>query len=250
MSRWRLELSRRRAPLACALDAQGLAWRPTAASAIATAADPAAGLAQRLQGVRPGATVDVIAASDIAVHWLQAPPAAIGSLGELRLVAQARCAQLFGGNAHGWWVGADWDARRPFTCAGLPAVAVQSLQAEASRHRAHLRWHTAWSLWCSAHAAQVPNNGWSALRTPARVMLWHCRGGRVSALAGLMLAPGTSPAQARERARQQIRIENLHQAQDASDELHWNELAPAQDGEAQREAHTALALYPWIGAAA
>jgi hypothetical protein len=152
-------------------------------------AEPATALAQALAGRPKGTAVDVIACNELAVHWLQDPPADVGSLAELKLVAAVRCAHLFGGTASSWWIAGNWDLSRPFACAALPSAQMVALQAIAQEHGATLRWHTAWGLLCSARAASLPGEGWSAARSRGRLVAWHCRGGRPDALWSVAAPP-------------------------------------------------------------
>jgi len=92
--------------VALGVDSQSLAWLRNASApepAVATG-EHRSSLARALEGVRRGTTVDIVAANDLALHWLQTAPALVTSLAELRLVAGARCAHLYNGSTQDWLV--------------------------------------------------------------------------------------------------------------------------------------------------
>jgi len=163
--------------------------------------------------------LDVIVASDLAVHWLQVPPVDLASLAELKLVATARCAHLYGGSSHDWRVAGDWRAGRPFVCAGLPRDAVEMIEQRAREAGVLVRWHTAWGA--ATRAGWWPAEGWSALRTPASVTLWHCTGGRVDCLSAWAVHPQASAAELAAKCVAQIQVEVFRNARLQSGMLHW-----------------------------
>jgi hypothetical protein len=165
--------------------------------------------------------VHVIAANDLAVHWLQQPPVATQSLQELRQVASARCARLYGGDPEDWWIAGDWSATRPFVCAGLRRSATTAIEQAIAEHGARATWHTAWAVASAAHANHIPGDGWSAIRSPRRVLLWHCSGGQVDALASVAVEPDASAAQIEAQARLQVQLEALAGPADAESPIHW-----------------------------
>lgn len=246
MSRWLLEWLRRpgRTQVVAGLDGLGMVWQVNGAAPLSASIAMEASVLR--QQVGPHAHVDVICADDVAVHWLQASPPGVQSLGELRQVAAARCAHLFGGSPTGWWVTGDWSATRPFVCAGLPMERVEPLRRALTDAAASARWHTAWGLLCSAQARSIPAEGWSAVRNAARVLLWHCRQGQVTALHAINLGPQTGAAQADDAVAQLLRIEALRDPALAPGQVHWvqrPEPAPAwPDGGAA----IALAAAPWL----
>lgn len=172
--------------------------------------------------------VALIAANDLALHWLQTPPGALASFEELRLVAQARCAHLYGGAPADWWVTADWRADAPFVCAALPRAVVQPLDQALAALGSQVHWHTAWGLLCAARATAFPSNGWSAFRSPAQVILWHCGAGRVDSLSALPADAAEDSASAAARALQQMRVEASRAQGVVVGTLHWLDLAASE----------------------
>ena len=223
MSRWRLDMLRRsaRQRLFVGLDAHGLAWQyegePPSSTTTANEADA---LAQQL--VRKS-RVDLVVADDVAVHWLQTPPAGVQSLTELRQVAASRCAHLFGGVPAGWWVAGDWSALQPFVCAGLPIDRVGPLQRTLSQASTVATWHTAWGLLCSTRAGTLPNEGWIATRSAGRVVVWRCERGRVIALSSLNVGAWAIDDEVNEAVGQLLRMEALRDHAPAPEPVHWVE---------------------------
>lgn len=240
MSLWRPRSSPHPVRAAWGLDARQLAWRPAgdAAGAAARAAHAEA-LPLALAQLPPGAGVDVIVGNDLAVHWLQMPPSSVASLDELRLVAAARCAHLHGGSPRDWWVAAEWDATAPFVCAALPYSAVTPLQQKLAAASVAARWHTAWGVACGLEANTFPADGWSALRSPTRVLLWHCREGRVDCMSMQSVSPDMTDDDANDQALRQIRIESMRDASLAGEPLHWVTMV-GRDDAAASEAVAAL----------
>jgi hypothetical protein len=242
VSLWRPRSSRRSARVAWGLDARDLAWRPAGDGAgAARRAAHAEALPQALAQLPRGTGVDVIAGNDVAVHWLQAPPPSVASLDELRLVAAARCAHLYGGAPQDWWVAADWNATAPFVCTALPYSVVAPVRQKLVTARAVARWHTAWGVACGINASTFPSEGWSALRSPNRVLLWHCREGRVDCLNMQGVATDTTDEDANAQALQQIRVEYMRDASLAGETLHWASMTSRNGNEAS-EAVAALGL--------
>jgi hypothetical protein len=250
VSLWQPRSSRRSARAAWGLDARELAWRPAndAAGATRRAAHTEA-LPQALAQLAAGTSVDVIAGNDVAVHWVQAPPSSVASLDELRLVAAARCAHLYGGGPRDWWVAADWNATVPFVCAALPYSTVSSLQQKLTTAGVVARWHTAWGVACGSDANTFAAEGWSALRSPNRVLLWHCREGRVNCLSMQGVAPDTTDEDANAQALRQIRIERMRDASLMSEALRWVTVTSRHGVEAS-EAVAALGLGVLLNGAA
>lgn len=245
MSPWRPSLLWRPARAVWGLDARDLAWRSTEdAAGAARHAPHAQALPLALAQLGDGARVAVIAANDIAVHWLQAPPASVASLDELRLVAAARCAHLHGGTPRDWWIAADWNATRPFVCAALPFSVVTPWRRKLATAGISVHWHTAWGVACGRVSNPFPDDGWSALRSPTRLMLWHCRAGHVDCLGMQSVAPSTTDEDANTQVLRQIRVEVMRDPTLAGEAPHWMNIGAqgdANDAEAS-EAIAALAL--------
>jgi hypothetical protein len=226
------------------LDAQGIAWQGEGGPQCVPHGEGAAALAL----ARPGVPIDIVVGSDLAVHWVQQPPAATRSLPELQLVAAARCAHLHGGAPGHWWVAADWNTRRPFVCAALPRGVAQPLQDACAARGIAARWHTAWGVVASAAAAEFPDDGWSALRTPQRVLLWHCSGGRVDALTGFGVAADADAAKVEALLAVSMQLEAAGSGFDAQGAVRWSGAGPQGAGFA-REALASLALGSLMGGA-
>lgn len=232
MSRSRLNGMRRRV---ISIDRRQLAWINPRNSGDELGSSPyrhglelAAGEAvkQARAALPAGATVEIIAANDLAVHWVQTPPAALASLKELRQISQARCAHLYGGSSEDWRVAGDWHSRHPFVCAALPMPVVTALEREFAQHKLLPRWHTAWGLASAGLARLFPASGWSAMRTSEHMVLWHCRDSRVDCLASLATASSDGPAQMAAKAKQRIQIENSRAEIATDDAVHWLDLSP------------------------
>lgn len=240
MSPWRPSVLRPRRRVAWGLDARQLAWRG-AGNARAEAAPHAEALPQALQHLSAVGTLDVIAGNDLALHWLQSPPRSIASLEELKRVAAVRCTQLYGGSTLDWWVSGDWSAGEPFMCAALPAAVIAPLQQALAASGVGVHWHTAWSAACAREARSCPADGWSALRTPTRLMLWHCSKRRVDCLSTQVTAPDASSDEIAQQVLQQIRMETLRSTGLTGGAVHWITL-PERGASGPSEAGTALVL--------
>ncbi len=247
MSRWRPEPD---TTALLAVDAHLLAWSGGTAHHGGDAALETA-FAQALDGLRahqpprkPLRRVDIAVGSDLACHWVQTPPASVASLDELMRVAQARRAHLFGlgGGTHGtdsdWWVTADWQATRPFVCAAVPAAPCAALHRMASAAGLQVRWTTTWGLLAGQPPANLPADGWCALRGASRLLLWRCERGHVSHLLTLPVAAHEQADAVLRRAQQSAQTESLATGAAPPGALHWIHLdAPTS------EAATALQLH-------
>lgn len=242
MSRWRFERAPRHV---WGVDAQGVAWAARDRGLQVDTADHGEDCAQALAHSRGAARIDAIASNDFAVHWLQQPPSAVRTLEELKLVAATRCARLFGGTPADWWIAGDWSIRRAFVCSALPRAVAEPLERACQAQGARLHWHSAWSVMCSARADRFPDEGWSAMRSARRVMLWHCSGGRVDAITSVATAPDVSGEQLAVAIEVQMKLESAGGAA-APGALHWADPA----GRSAREAVDALALAPLLEGAA
>lgn len=236
MSLWPLERRRRLRPVWGA-DAQGLAWHARAGASAVETAEHGAGANQALAAAHGARQIHVIASNALAVHWLQQPPAATRTLAELKLVAAARCAHLYGGMPADWWIAGDWTTRRPFVCSALPRALAEPLQQACEAQGARLRWHSAWSVMCSARSRSFPDYGWSAMRSPQRVLLWHCTGGHVDAITSVATTPEACRAEVRAALEVQIKLESASAMAASPPQVHW-----ADTPECTREATAALAL--------
>lgn len=213
------------------VDTQHLAWFRPAVSPVPTiAASPHTDIALAMSGQSPGMRMNLIAANDLALHWVQPPPASVMSLEELQLVAGARCALLYGGTPQDWWITGDWSTRNPFVCAALPWSVVLPIQEQLTQLGFAAQWHTAWSLLCRVKASSFPSEGWSAMRSPARVVLWRCSGGRVNSLATLALDPHSKSPVATQQALRHMQIESTRTGCNADGPLRWLNLQDSDGG--------------------
>lgn len=231
MSRW-LPRWRPRSAL-CGMDAQRIAWIEGGLVRVATHCD----VSQALANVH--GSVDIVAGNDLAVHWIQQPTAAVQSLQELQLVAAARCAHLHGGSPGEWWIAADWSLGRPFVCAALPRAVTQPLQRAA--HDVRIRWHTAFGIVAGRLARGLADEGWSAMRTPARVLLWHCRGGRTDALTGFAIEAAASDKAVDAQLRMHLQLEATMTGNTMPQAVEWSP-SDARTARSPTEAQAALAL--------
>lgn len=239
MSRSRPSRAARRPALA--VDRHQLAWtRDSAAGnplfgSCPYVREPAPELRDAVEGLRRG-LIDIVAGNDLALHWVQTPPASLASFAELRLVAQARCVRLHGGTASEWRIAADWRADRPFVCAALPETVCAQIEQLLSPYKLVPRWHSAWSVLSSGMSKGLPADGWSAVRSPARVVLWHCRDAQVDCMASWGVDPQQSGADAAQTALQHKQLEIARAGHADEGGLHWLDLgngkddSPAADG--------------------
>lgn len=183
---------------------------------------------ESLRGLGAG-PLDVIAGNDLALHWVQTPPASVASFSELRLVAQARCAHLYGGSPEDWRIAADWQSGRPFVCAALPEGVLTPIEQQLAEYGLVARWHSAWEVVTSGMSQAFPSDGWSAVRSPARVVLWHCRSARVDCMATWPVNAQESTISAVARASQQVQVEISRAGHEDDGDLHWLDLVTAGD---------------------
>ncbi|MFD0668902.1 hypothetical protein ACT80S_14375 [Ramlibacter sp. MAHUQ-53] len=223
--------------LVVGLDARGAAWQAPGEAQVRTGDHAGLGAALAALSAMPGATVasvQLVAGADIAVHWVLAPPA-VAHLAELRQVAQARCAGLFGGSAASWRVTGDWSAQHPFACAGLDATRAAAVERSLAPLRVPVHWQTAWGLLARHAAHAFPADGWSVLRSPSRLLVWQCRAGRPHTLTGLPAAPGASPEALAAQAWGHVRLESARvpPGEAGPGPLHWLDLCTGQAPQAE-----------------
>jgi hypothetical protein len=231
VSLWRPEARRPRGIVALGVDSQSLAWlRNGGASSPAVATgEHRNDVALALAGVRRGTTVDIVAANDLALHWLQTAPALVTSLAELRLVAGARCAHLYGGSAQDWLVAGDWHLGRSFACAALPRATVSAVAQPLEALGLRARWHTAWGVLSDRQANAFASNGWNAVRSVSRVMLWHCRNGEIDCLTSIAVDAQCADREAAEHALQAMQLEATRSNDCPAGVLNWLNLDPLDD---------------------
>lgn len=218
MSRWRLEAWRRKGSLVVGVDRQQAVWLPAAADAPVACSHAQLGAA--LSDLR-STQIDLVAAPDLAVHWMQHAPRALAHLTELQQVAQVRCAHLFGGQPPDWRITGDWRLDRPFPCAALPEATAQGIMQSLNAIGAQVRWHTTWSLLCAQVPQLFPGEGWSAVHTPLHLQVWQCHSGHVHQVDTLPLSPQDDMKDAIARADAYLRLANV-----AADAAHPLDTAP------------------------
>lgn len=249
MSRW-LPNRLRRTVLALGLDAQSLAyaWQDTKGLEHVTVhdwrADPVTTVRHILMQGSAGSrknSVHLIAGAGLAFHWIQAPPKALASLAELRLVANSRCSQLYGDGD--WMVVGDWNAQRPFVCAAIARGTLSALCEALQAHDLAIHWYTSWGLLCSLQHRVFPSNGWSAIRTPGQILMWHCSAGLLDSLTTLPASIEEDAVRATDRALQHMRIETLRTSHLTLGTLNFLDLTAARD-----TAHASADIEPlWLG---
>ncbi|MDO9135989.1 hypothetical protein [Hydrogenophaga sp.] len=246
MSRWLPDLLRRptHTQVVAGLDAQGMAWQ--CGNEPPSSAGQATEVSEFARQLVPKARVAVIVTEDVAVHWVQTPPTGVQSLKELRQIAAARCAHLFGGSPAGWWVAGDWRATRGFVCAGLPLERVGPLRRVLTEAGAQTSWHTTWGLLCSAQAGDFPADGWSAVRSAGRVVVWCCQRGQVVALDALNLGEQADATEANDAVARHLRIEAMRDPTLGVGPVHWTDLPAPANALPYMGASGALALAPWL----
>lgn len=201
-----------REPLALGLDAGGLAC---AGTELARAEGPwtrplLAGALQAARGRHPGArAAQLLLAPDLCRHFVLAAPGGLRAFAELRSLAQARAAQLFGDGT--WAVVADWQLARPFACAALPQALLQGLLDAAREAGLVLGIESAVLAALAAAVAARAEAGFVAFATPAHLVLAHGDGGHIDVLRCLRRpAPEGGEAlpavAAREAARESLRL--------------------------------------------
>lgn len=114
-------------------------WARLSATEVVATLDALAGA-----GAPRGRACRLALAEDLVRYWIVEPPAGTRSLAELRAVALARGARLFGdasgkdAGLPGWRVEAAWDAARPFLASAVPAAIADGVEAWARRERVDL----------------------------------------------------------------------------------------------------------------
>lgn len=127
-------------------------------------------------------------------HFAMEPPAGIRSLGELRLVATGRCAQIFGGSPEDWAVTGDWRASGSFLCAALPTWVDMALRScfPGGTTTPRVRSFVEAAFECMRD--RMPSNGWVCIKSPAYVVLTHLTQSKVTACRTLVVGDKTADA--------------------------------------------------------
>lgn len=219
-----------REPLALGLDATALAAAGTPVAGadgawnLGTLSLAFTGVCERHPGKR---AARLLLAPDVCRHFVLNPPGGLRAFGELRGLAAARAAQLFGDGA--WTVVADWQLTRPFACAALPQVLLDALLA-ASREAGLVLGLESAVL--AALQAAAPAPGFVAFATPAHVVLAHADAGGTHTLRALRRPQGQGDSLQAFATREAAR-ESLRSGTDVSP-LQWLEPLPvgSDDNEA------------------
>jgi hypothetical protein len=168
--------SSRHALAVCARDGQ---WRIHAAT---SASLSSAALARSIDSLLADSGItrmnfNVVLTPDSSLEWVMNVPAGVQSFEELRRVAAARFAQLYGLATDDWTITADWRVRGPMLCAATPTALLDTLQSALSRHTSRVCVST---TLCSVltDAQALPDDTWLGIRTPERLLLVLIRGRR------------------------------------------------------------------------
>lgn len=200
-----LGLGLSRQHLALQADADALAPRDQALGADATAVGGGqalqAALAQLWQAhaaggkpLRAGQVVVVVLALDLARHWLVQAPAGAATLAEIQAVAQARFEAVHGSPAAGWRIAGDWRSSGSFLCAALPRSLADVLLASCAAQGLRAQLGTTLGCALQLHAAGLPDDGFSVLRTPEHGILLGARRGQPSLFKSWRTWPTDDPA--------------------------------------------------------
>jgi len=169
-----------REPLALGLDAGTLACAG-APVADTDSAWTSSSLADALKAARAqhgGArAARLLLAPDLCRHFVLTAPGGLRAFAELRSLAAARAAQLFGDGE--WAVVADWSLAEPFACAALPQPLLSALLDAARQAELTLGLESAVLAALSQMAAPP---GFVAFATPAHWVLAHGDGLSVDTL--------------------------------------------------------------------
>jgi hypothetical protein len=106
----------------------------------------------------------------------------------------------------------------------LPQDVVVPIEERLAEFKLVPRWHSAWSVLNCAAPHTFPSDGWSAVRSPARVVLWHCRDAQLDCMATWPVDAQEPTASAARRAVQQLQVEISRSARSGSEVLHWMDL--------------------------
>jgi len=160
----------------------------------------ALGLTQALRTLLAEARVagwplSVVLADELARMWQVTPPPGATRLADLEAAAALRYQSLFGAGlgstAAGWTLSADWQARRPFLAAALPAPLLAVLEASAREARCHLveivpQFVAALNAWRKLHRP----GAWFGLMHGQVLTLAAFDGRKLAALRTAVVPPG------------------------------------------------------------
>jgi hypothetical protein len=235
------------------LNAQGAAWLARSPAGVAYwryLPWPGASPSQAMELLRSQLAVtaaprtQLVLAPSLVRHWLQTPPAQIASLRELRSVATARCAQLFGtpastasaGNA--WSVSANWHASAPFVCTAIASAWADALERKLpGTHQGH----DLVALALQAQQRHIPRSGWLAVVLANTLYLVRLEHQRIVTLRSLRMAAQASASQTQQTAVEEWTREMLR-TQMHTPVLHWLCLMPQVAGTAHLPS---LQVLPW-----
>ena len=144
--------------------------------------------------LRAGQAVVVVVALDLARHWLVQAPAGAASLAEIQAVAQARFEAVHGSPAAAWRIAGDWRSSGAFLCAALPRSLADALLASCAAQGLRAQLGTTLGCALQIHAAALPDDGFSVLRTPEHGVLLGARRGQPTLFKSWRAWPGDAPA--------------------------------------------------------
>lgn len=217
MLRW-LPSHNHQDPIQIGADGARLAWSTGTTAAVG----PRRESIQRVLASGASVTTAVVG-NDTAVHWMQSAPPGVASLSELREVASARCASLFGGSADDWIVSGHWSWQRPFLCAALPKSLVQELISLGLSAAIDLQ--TACTATLRTNADQLPDEGWICIRGFATLTVLHASRGEVDHVSAQRIEPGCSHEAVRAEALCRIRVDSARTGRALGANFHWVDLA-------------------------
>jgi len=210
----------RREPLAIGigLDAvsvidSGVGESPVSIAQARASANPAQSLAMALRGLleqRAGRassfrSARVVIAMGLSKYWMMRAPADIKSLAELRRVAQARCAQLFGLKP-AWEVAADWDANAPFLCTAVPDWIVAGVRAALQRE---VRIDTVLPRVLATSLAPTMAESWACVTSASAVAVIRLGQGRLQSVRCMPITVDATPQARLQLAARELRRESL-----------------------------------------
>lgn len=130
----------------------------------------------------------LVLADHWARHWMVTPPGNAVQAADCQAAAAARFQALYGEPLSAWQLAADWDARRPFLAAALPAALLAALRQVCERHQLSQRevstqFVTGWNRW----RRSLQPGAWFAVVHGTTMTLGAVLGGRLSAVRGLVV---------------------------------------------------------------
>lgn len=132
--------------------------------------------------------VDVVLDDALVKLFVVRPARGLAGMRELRAVVAARFEDLFGFDAAGWRIEADWRARHPFLACAAPLSLLGAIDT-ALPHRASV---APLIVHCLGAATQLTGTVWFAARTRAWITATCWRNGAIEHVRSSALAPEQS----------------------------------------------------------